>query len=188
VSAQRRKHHRGELDDGRAARLEALPGWVWRRRDRTPGVYCGWDGRFRALTQFVDEHGHARVPSAHITGDGIRLGQWVNAQRHTHRQGALDADRAARLEALPGWVWGASGEQRWERGFTALTQFVDEHGHARVPHGHISADRFRLGQWVNTQRYTYRQGALDPRRTARLQALPGWVWNSDAPGRQVNAA
>nr|WP_269089261.1 helicase associated domain-containing protein [Mycobacterium avium] len=188
VSAQRRKHHRGELEDGRAARLEALPGWVWRRRDRTPGVYCGWDGRFAALTQFVDEHGHARVPSAHITGDGIRLGQWVNAQRHTHRQGALDADRAARLEALPGWVWGASGEQRWERGFTALTQFVDEHGHTRVPHGHISADRFRLGQWVNTQRYTYRQGALDPRRTARLQALAGWVWNSDAPGRQVNAA
>lgn len=180
VAAQHRKHRRGELEAGRTARLEALPGWVWRRRDHTPGVSCGWESSFTALTQFVDEHGHARVPPAHITGDGIRLGQWVNAQRYTYRQGALDADRAAALETLVGWVWGASGEQRWERGFAALTHFVDEHGHTRVPYGHISVDGFRLGQWVYTQRYTYRQGALDADRAARLQALPGWVWHHHA--------
>lgn len=161
--------------------MVALSGWRLHRHHRGPQFLIDTTN-----TGWILLSGQKRIP---------RPGhQWVlfhghgHAQRHTHRQGALDADRAARLEALPGWVWGASGEQRWERGFTALTQFVDEHGHTRVPHGHISADRFRLGQWVNTQRYTYRQGALDPRRTARLQALAGWVWNSDAPGRQVNAA
>nr|WP_269779755.1 helicase associated domain-containing protein [Mycobacterium intracellulare] len=180
VDTQRASHQDNRLDLARAVRLEALPGWVWResREDL-------WERLYVALAAYVAEHGHARFPSAHITSDSIRLGQWVNTQRYTYRQGELDADRAARLEALAGWVWGASGEQRWERGFTALTQFVDEHGHAQVPYDHISVDRFRLGQWVNTQRYTHRQGALDPRRTARLQALPGWIWTRQA---QDNAA
>lgn len=185
---QRRKYRQGRVNAERVARLEATPGWTWSDR-----LDEQWERGFTALTQFVDEHGHANVESRHTCSDSFHLGDWVSAQRRKHHRGELDDGRAARLEALPGWVWRRRDRTPgvycgWDGRFRALTQFVDEHGHARVPHGHISADRFRLGQWVNTQRYTYRQGALDPRRTARLQALPGWVWNSDAPGRQVNAA
>jgi hypothetical protein len=33
------------------------------------------------------------------------LGIWVQSWRHGYRCGSLDAERAERLEALPGWVW-----------------------------------------------------------------------------------
>ncbi|WP_179151765.1 helicase associated domain-containing protein, partial [Mycobacterium avium] len=75
-----------------------------------------------ALTQFVAQHGHARVPGSHITDDGHRLGAWVTDQRRDQRKNRLDPARAARLQTLPGWDWSGNAgheewlEQRWERG------------------------------------------------------------------------
>ncbi len=39
---------------------------------------------------------------------------------------------------------------------------------------------YHLGRWVQRQRTDYRQGRswLTPRRIARLQAVPGWTWDS----------
>jgi hypothetical protein len=54
------------------------------------------------LEEHVRREGHARVPQLAVV-NGFRLGSWVTKQRTNHRNGTLSADRAARLEALPGW-------------------------------------------------------------------------------------
>ncbi|RZL76623.1 MAG: hypothetical protein EOP32_28325 [Rhodococcus sp. (in: high G+C Gram-positive bacteria)] len=66
-----------------------------------------WEEGFGRLLDYVEHHGHARVPYAY-TIDDHQLGSWVTAQRHKHAQGTLDTDRERRLQELPGWTWNAS--------------------------------------------------------------------------------
>ena len=98
ATKQRAGYRRGALSQSRQARLESLSGWNWNPRQ------AAWEDAFAKLLSFVEREGHARVP-AKWREDGYSLGQWVTGRRQANRMGTLDAERRARLEALPGWVW-----------------------------------------------------------------------------------
>jgi hypothetical protein len=101
VKEQRSVYRRGKLSDDRKARLENLdPSWTWDARE------VRWEEGFDYLLGYVEQFGHARVPAAYRTSDGYPLGGWVNRQRTFHRT-RTHAERQARLEAVPGWVWKA---------------------------------------------------------------------------------
>ena len=44
------------------------------------------------------------APDALMEG-GFPLGTWVTTYRERGREGALDDDQRAALEAIPGWSW-----------------------------------------------------------------------------------
>jgi hypothetical protein len=171
VGTQRTTYKAGEITADRVARLEALPGWVWKVEL--------WEEGFDHLCRFVDSEGHARVPSG-LLEDGYRLGQWVTVQRRTHKTGKLESARVARLETLPGWTWEPVADQ-WEEGFRYLYRFAERERHSRVPQKHLE-DGYRLGQWVTVQRTMYKTGQIPADRVARLEALPGWSWNPRKEG------
>ena len=98
VSNQRQSRRRGTLDTDRERRLLGLPGWTW------DALTAQWEEGFAALLRYVEENGHARVPTSCVV-DGFPLGQWVSNQRQSRRRGTLDADRESRLRVLPGWIW-----------------------------------------------------------------------------------
>lgn len=80
------------------ADLEAVDGWAWDARD------AKWEAGFAALLAYVARTGSAaHIPGRHLEGD-CRLGQWVTVQRSAQRRGRLNAERSARLLAVPGWV------------------------------------------------------------------------------------
>ncbi|QII07817.1 DEAD/DEAH box helicase family protein [Rhodococcoides fascians A25f] len=167
VATQRGLHKRGRLSEERTRELEALAGWVWDTREDT------WARNYQALKAFAARMGRAQ-PSPRLVEDGVRLGQWVAAQR-TNRDD-LSSERVRLLEALPGWSWAPQAE-KWDRGYKFLTAFVAREGHARVPNTHVE-NGFRLGKWVTVQRGNQRN--LSASDLDRLQSLPGWVWDSRA--------
>ena len=161
--------HPGQIAPERRERLEALNGWTWDPHGDS------WERHYEALRAFVAREGHARVPTDHVEDD-LPLASWVIRHRQEHKTGKVPADRVARLEAQPGWVWDVLAA-RWDDNFAALRGFADREGHARVPTDHAEGD-IRLGQWVIAQRQSNRKGELARERAARLAAVQGWVWDT----------
>ena len=156
---------RNKLTDDQRSRLESLPGWSWDARSDL------WNRKFALLQQFEKREGHALVPQGHIE-DGIKLGTWVNEQRQ--RKDEISAERRALLESVPGWTWDPYSES-WERSYRALMSFADRERHCLVPKGHVE-NGVKLGGWVTEQRAN--RDAMRPERRSRLEAVPGWSWNS----------
>jgi hypothetical protein len=64
-------------------------------------------------------------------------------------------------------------KDRWEQGFAALSKFRRRKRHCRPLRDHLEG-KFKLGQWVATQRYL--KDDLSVERKKRLDAI-GFVWN-----------
>lgn len=154
----------------RKARLEALPKWRW---DLPQSVL--WQEGFNYLTQFSNKEGHARVPMQYKSEDGFALGSWVATQRKNKDK--MSPERIAKLDSLPGWSW-AIHLDGWETAFLYLNEFSAREGHARIPSQYRTEDEFKLGRWVSKQRND--KGSLSPERIAKLDALPGWIWDAQA--------
>ncbi len=167
VHTQRKS--RTALTAERIAQLEAIPGWTWDHQgDR-------WNQCYAALQKFVDREADIRVPKG-STEDGVNLYAWVSEQRAN--KDALSPERRARLEALPGWSWRVKADT-WDQKFALLQQFAEREGHARVPYSHIE-DGVALGVWVKARRGE--KNSLSAERRTKLEALPGWTWDSRAHG------
>lgn len=167
VMVQRTAHNQNRLPAERKFRLEAVPGWTWDARDQQ------WELGFSLLTVFADREGHCRVPKGFLATDGFRLYGWVAEQRNI--QETMSLERKNRLEAMPGWAWNMNDE-KWEIAFGHLTEFVNREGHCRIPANHQTADGYRLGAWINTQRTKI--NVLPAERKERLQTVSSWTWDA----------
>lgn len=161
----------------RIAALEAIPGWCWNTKD------AQWDESFAKLQRWVARTGTA-TPTASDTVDGFMVGRWVTKQRSRIREGTLRQDRIDRLRALPGWVDDYRAEvydAAWEEAFLHLVAFVERHG--RQPMASETYAGFRVGAWVVKERQNHvgnrRRSTMTPEKVRRLEAVAGWVWNTN---------
>jgi hypothetical protein len=189
LATQREQQARGLLAESRRRELEALG------VDFTPVEEDGdgrtgldrsrdeqWDERYEELVAFHRRFGHTRVTKTWRENPG--LGHWRHFQRVLHREGKMDPERRARLDAL-GFEWQESGrvsadmseqwQHQWERQFVRLQQFKAEHGHVIVPRGWPPDPQ--LAKWVHRQRELSRKGQLAGDRIARLDEL-GFEWGT----------
>ena len=65
----------------------------------------------------------------------------------------------------------AETTESWMFWYGLLQAFVREHGHCRVPARHVTADGYRLGQWVDKQRQTARRHVCRTKGTSRCTWL-----------------
>ena len=120
---------------------------------------------YAELADYQHVHGHCRIST--LSEDYRSLGNWVHTQRTLRKQGRLDQERIARLDAI-GFTWDLRREQ-WEAMFAALEDFRRATGHCDVPQ--TWSENRKLGNWVMMQRTAYKAGRLDGEQIERLRAI-----------------
>lgn len=158
---------RKNADPVQTAELNARPGWTW-----DPLADDFSDG-LDSFDRFSARTGHGRVPQRHVEGD-YPLGRWVTARRVERRDDRLAHNRVVALDGRPGWTWEPSDDD-FDRGLTALGQYIRVNGCARVPRAHVVGG-FKLGKWVSNRRDENGVGRLSGARATALEAMPGWSW------------
>ncbi len=161
----RQRQYRMRLSEEEVQRLDSL-GFCWNIHSEQ------WERGFSYLKAYKEAHGDCLVPGNFRTSDGFYLGKWVS-----HRRQDIEKSSPENIQKLNeiGFVWSQLGE-RWERGFSALKVYKEEHGDCLVP-GLLKFDGFSLGNWVSAQRTN--KETLPPERIQRLDAL-GFVWDAHA--------
>ena len=96
---QRHLLRAGLLPEDRSAQLLSIGFEL--RRTRNAAVER-WEQRFQQLLAFRDRFGHCRVPAK--WKEDVPFAHWVGVQRQFRKNGALSAERIARLDAI-GFKW-----------------------------------------------------------------------------------
>ena len=176
VTAQRQARSKGKLSAERCRRLEALPGWSWNLAE------ARWEENFAALAAFAATHRSCDPPPDYVSSTGASIADWIRGVRRAARAGSLSTERLKRLQSLPGWSPEARRfDAAWDENYDQLVAYADEHGHAAPGQHYRTASGMALGHWVSNQRAAYRTGRMArdfPDRIGRLEALPGWAWNT----------
>ena len=148
---------------------------------------AAWERGFAHFEKLSrDANGYRTVAQRHVMKDGYRLGHWHDNQRQAYKRGTLKTDRIQRLEEA-GMVWD-SREMAWEEGLDHFVAFdADSMGERRVPQGFVTADGFKLGWWLDTQRRARRRGALSEARIGQLEAS-GIVWDPQEMAWEIGLA
>lgn len=151
-------------------------------RDAMLGEDHSFEYGFARLLAFVEREGHA-CPIVGYVDDTVsppfRLGQWVAMARQLWRD---HAERAPRLESLPGWRW-SPHRDAWRENYETLRAFRAEHGrHPRADGKSLLPGERKIGLWCHSQRMAYRKHTLPADRVVQLESIPDWNWN---PGRGI---
>ncbi len=132
-----------------------------------------WEGRYRQLLKFKEDHGHCNVPTT--SKEYQKLSSWVQHQRAEKKK--IDNGQKSRLTRVKitmleeaEFIW-SSKEWNWQSRLIDLRMYKEVHGHCNVPTRHEG-----LGQWVMTQRLQYSKNDLSKDRIDALNEL-GFIWN-----------
>ena len=126
TGAQREAYATQTLVATRVELLSRLPEWEW------DAARFRWRQGVAAAEAYIRQNRSLASVRPHTLSSGFPLGKWVKRCHEEYRAATLPAERAAEVEALPGWSWGR--KQVWNDGFTVLQRYVAQTGHARPGH------------------------------------------------------
>lgn len=168
-AAQRQAYIDLELTGPQIHLLEELTDWQW------DADTARWRDGIAAATRWIADQRTLESVHRDTRLQDYPLGHWLHRCREDYRAGSLTPERAAELEALPGWSWGRHHDT-WDEGLRVLRAFVQREGHA-CPSQHTVVDGHRIGWWVTQVRRRYRGGTLPTDQASVLENLPGWQWD-----------
>ena len=111
-----------------------------------------WNDMYLCAVDYFNKYGDLEVPAAYVTPDGKKLGNWIQVQRSKcdpeSKHGKLLLQIGMRFESRKRTV------MLWDEMYEEAKKYSLEHGNLDVPHSYVTSDGKKLGQWLNTKKYT----------------------------------
>jgi hypothetical protein len=170
--SQRMAKKKGSLSEERVKELEAISGWEWETDT--------WDEQ---LQHWVTVYSRIQKEPSTMSKDleEKRAGQWQGNQRTAKKNETMSEERITKLEAIPGWEWDAdTWDEQLQHWITVYTRIQ------RVPsQSSRDPEDKRAGHWQSYQRKVYSKGIMSEERITKLEAIPGWEWETDTWDEQL---
>ena len=146
-----------------------------------------FERNYAAALEYWKGHGNLDVPAGQVSGDGVKLGNWIQKLRRIRKgagEGRLTEEQIKRLDEI-GMEWSDKYERLWEKGYREAERYYAANGDLKVPTGYVTDTGYKLGNWISDQRENKK---LNAKRRARLDAL-GMIWEKpDAWERKFELA
>jgi hypothetical protein len=160
-----------------------------------------WQRHYRVLADLADTEAGGVLPDIQpgVLMDGDDLGKWLQRQKNPGTWAQLSTEQQERLSRLgvqpleapspaPATARAAKGptkaQQAFQRGLTALTQYIQREGKTIVGRAHIEelpdGSAIRLGVFLSNQKV--RRDRLDVKQRAALAEL-GYTWAAEQSRR-----
>lgn len=135
------------LTDERIKLLDGI-GMVWDVPDYL------FEKNFAAALEYYRENGNLDVPVYYVTGDGIRLGQWItylrNRQKGTTKGAEITEVQKHRLDEL-GFIWEGRHNKTWENAYREACAYKKKFGNLNIPVAYVTETGLALGKWIRRQ-------------------------------------
>ena len=157
------------LTDERIKALDEI-GMIWKAADYM------WQQYYGACLTYYGTNGNLDIPYRYVTGDGLKLGCWLNNIRTAYRKGEnrISREQILQLDKL-GVVWDKKHDMEWNNCYEAARKYFETYGNLNVPTSYKTSDGIALGKWLERQRYNTR---LSENKKSRLDSI-GMVWNKE---------
>ncbi len=114
-----------------------------------------------------------KVPFNYVIKTEENLVNWIRTQRKEYKEGKLEPDKIAKLEAI-GMVWDTFKDQ-WNNMYKLAQEYYEENNNLRVPFRYVTKTGESLGIWIHGQRQAYKTGKLTTEQISKLEAI-GMIW------------
>ena len=196
LGSMRSKYKKGNLEEEAIQKLEKT-GVVWDVRE------CRWEMYYKAAEEYKDRFGDLEIPCNYVTGDGKKLGVWLNNQKSSYRKKyakipgedreekimaakrdglakgcGLAEEQVKKLESL-GICWEGKSESSFERKYQIAAAYYREYGNLEMPSTFVYKGE-SLGKWLNELRCARKNEGQNSQKLTeeKVQKLNriGMVW------------
>lgn len=162
------------VTDERIKKLDEI-GMVW----SVPDVI--WERNYLAALEFFMENGHLDPPNDYVSKNGVRVGAWITRIRGLRSTGSkyfnLTGEQIKKLDDI-GMMWTGKYERMWMAGYREAKKYFEKYANLNVPTSYITADGFKLGDWIENQREAKKK--IKPERKELLDGI-GMLWEKEDP-------
>ncbi len=161
VSNQRSRYRNGRLEKNRFQLLDSLDAWEWEPFDER------FETKFEKLKIYLKENDNNFPPSRTKV-----IGPFISRLRKEYVAGILDENKVNIMNSLNGWSWDPLGDA-WMEKYEGIKKYWEDNDH-KLP----STVDPEFGEWINTNRSSFKNKTLDEDKVKLLEKLTDWEWTA----------